>query len=139
MGSSARSGCHDERVNVRGVLAGVVLACLALAGCCDVGSGAGDEPFRLPVGPTRWDATARAWLLDGTLMLTVAGVMPPRRATSEKLCNSTTRTKMRTDVRSLTPCSPCTVFGRSRAAAARVAVAACAGPGSFDEVGGISI
>ncbi|KQT90704.1 hypothetical protein ASG49_13160 [Marmoricola sp. Leaf446] len=54
-------------MKLRGVLVGGVLACLALTGCGDVGGASGDRPFTLPVGPTRWDATAPAWLLDGTL------------------------------------------------------------------------
>jgi hypothetical protein len=45
-----------------------LISCLALAGCGKSdGSGSGSEPFTLPVGPTEWDATAPAWLLDGTL------------------------------------------------------------------------
>jgi hypothetical protein len=54
-------------MNVRGVVVGV-LAGLVLAGCGESAGGASHgEPFRLPVGPTEWDVSAPAWVLDGTL------------------------------------------------------------------------
>ena len=54
-------------MNARGVVVGV-LACLALAGCGEsTGSASHGEPFTLPVGPTQWDTSEPAWLLDGTL------------------------------------------------------------------------
>lgn len=59
----------------RGPAVGIVVAtvaslfsCLALAACGESDESApGSEPFMLPVGPTEWDATAPAWLHDGTL------------------------------------------------------------------------
>ncbi|WP_395690147.1 hypothetical protein [Nocardioides sp.] len=59
-------------MRTRGLVVGVVGAVLTLAaglaGCGDVTStGSGGEPFTLPVGPTRWDASAPAWYADGTL------------------------------------------------------------------------
>lgn len=52
---------------LRATVAGAVL--LALAACGhQLGSRAGAEPFRLPVGPTSWDSvTAPAWFDHGTL------------------------------------------------------------------------
>ncbi|MER7556418.1 hypothetical protein ABTZ46_05720 [Nocardioides sp. NPDC126508] len=39
---------------------------LVLTGC-GIATAADEAPFDLPVGPTRWDATAPAWYADGTL------------------------------------------------------------------------
>lgn len=45
-----------------------LLACVVLAGCAGSTEGSAVTPaFTLPVGPTTWDTTAPAWLLDGTL------------------------------------------------------------------------
>ncbi|MFO6454460.1 MULTISPECIES: hypothetical protein [unclassified Aeromicrobium] len=44
-----------------------MLACVVLAGCAGSSEGSADAPFTLPVGPTTWDTSAPAWLLDGTL------------------------------------------------------------------------
>ncbi|MET3962675.1 hypothetical protein ABIE44_002609 [Marmoricola sp. OAE513] len=44
----------------------LLLACLVLAGCGDVGEESTDA-FTLPVGQTEWDVTAPAWFYRGTL------------------------------------------------------------------------
>jgi hypothetical protein len=53
-------------MRARGVVVGVAL-CFTLAGCGESTGASHGEPFRLPVGPTRWDVTAPAWYHDGTL------------------------------------------------------------------------
>lgn len=45
----------------------VAVATAVLAGCGRQDAGAGAAPFQLPVGSSEWDATAPAWLADGTL------------------------------------------------------------------------
>ncbi|WP_370289353.1 hypothetical protein [Nocardioides sp.] len=45
----------------------LTVAAAVLAGCGSQEAGAGAAPFRLPVGSSEWEASAPAWLADGTL------------------------------------------------------------------------
>lgn len=60
------AACHDDAMTRRGVLA-VVVTSVVLAACTGPTSSDARPPFSLPVGPTTWDASAPAWLHDGTL------------------------------------------------------------------------
>lgn len=65
----APSRSRPRRFRRRGaaVFAAAALAALPLTGCGHLTDASGNEPFTLPVGPTRWDATAPSWFHDGVL------------------------------------------------------------------------
>lgn len=59
--------CHDGAVSWKGAVAALATGAVLAACAGSPPQDSGDAPFVLPVGPTTWDASAPAWLHDGTL------------------------------------------------------------------------